>query len=656
MYNQLGLSPEDDSISPDTSLVELGIDSLVAVDMRAWFTKELGLDMPVLKLLGGATVAAMVEDTMERISPDLIPKARPKTDPSPTESLDQAAIQVALPAASLQTPALERLADFPKVEVSQAQSNQLGDEEKDIDEQSIRVDNQQSDSTSLASDFNSRGDPVSSSSSEATPPPSSEISEAEEREKPAAAQKVNYVRKVKMGYGSLQFFFLVKHLDDPTVLNMQFRLPLKGAIKIPDLETAVQKLGQRHEALRSAFFVDTENGDEPTQGVLETSPLRLETGNVNDAKHAQRVCEEVRDCVFDIESGQTIRILLLSMTPSSHLLVLAFHHISIDGFSFNILLDELNALYQGQQLPEVTMQFTDVMHRQRQELQSGLKRSELSYWRETLGKIPDPIPLFPVAKVNSRLPMTRYHFEEAPMALIDAPTVAQIRKQCRTLKATKFHFFMTVLRIFLFAFLDTDELCIGFADANRADPNVARTVGYLVNMLSLKFERKSEQTFAQKIDEARKKSYAALANSTVPFNALLEKLDAPRSATYTPVFQVFMDYLQHKFTAPKGLGVVEDEVYAHLTHNFFDLVVDINDVSTNEIFVRFRMQKYLYSQSNVDLLLQSYVRLVKMCAHLEPSKLVSRPMLYDSTAIDTALSFARGESFRSLALITQYLY
>lgn len=131
----------------------------------------------------------------------------------------------------------------------------------------------------------------------------------------AGTEKPNYVRKVKMGYGSLQYFFLVKHLDDPILLNIQFRLPLNGTIRISDLGNAVQKLGRRHEALRTAFFVDTEDDDEPTQGILETSPLRLETVKITDLDDARRIGERLTGYVFDIESGQTIRILLLSMSP-----------------------------------------------------------------------------------------------------------------------------------------------------------------------------------------------------------------------------------------------------------------------------------------------------------------------------------------------------
>ncbi|KAI0855451.1 putative polyketide synthase [Xylaria cubensis] len=76
LYKLLGMKPEDNIISPSTALIELGIDSLVAVDMRFWFTRELDLDLPVLKLLGGATVEEMVEDVINRLSPSLTPNVK----------------------------------------------------------------------------------------------------------------------------------------------------------------------------------------------------------------------------------------------------------------------------------------------------------------------------------------------------------------------------------------------------------------------------------------------------------------------------------------------------------------------------------------------------------------------------------------------------
>lgn len=37
-------------------IIDFGIDSLVAVEIRSWFSLETDQDVPVLKILGGATV------------------------------------------------------------------------------------------------------------------------------------------------------------------------------------------------------------------------------------------------------------------------------------------------------------------------------------------------------------------------------------------------------------------------------------------------------------------------------------------------------------------------------------------------------------------------------------------------------------------------
>lgn len=52
---------------------ELGIDSLVAVDLRSWFLKELSVDMPVLKILGGATISDLLAHAEEHLPKELVP-------------------------------------------------------------------------------------------------------------------------------------------------------------------------------------------------------------------------------------------------------------------------------------------------------------------------------------------------------------------------------------------------------------------------------------------------------------------------------------------------------------------------------------------------------------------------------------------------------
>ncbi|KKK21517.1 hypothetical protein AOCH_006732, partial [Aspergillus ochraceoroseus] len=60
------------SIDYDAPLVDLGIDSLVAVEVRSWFLKEVKVDIPVLKVVGGASLAELCQRAMEKIPEELL--------------------------------------------------------------------------------------------------------------------------------------------------------------------------------------------------------------------------------------------------------------------------------------------------------------------------------------------------------------------------------------------------------------------------------------------------------------------------------------------------------------------------------------------------------------------------------------------------------
>jgi hypothetical protein len=62
---------DGDSLSETTPLVDMGVDSLVGVEMRSWFLQELGVDMPVMKILGGASVADLVDGVMQNLPQEI---------------------------------------------------------------------------------------------------------------------------------------------------------------------------------------------------------------------------------------------------------------------------------------------------------------------------------------------------------------------------------------------------------------------------------------------------------------------------------------------------------------------------------------------------------------------------------------------------------
>ncbi|KAI8949604.1 putative polyketide synthase [Xylaria longipes] len=66
---------------------EIGLDSLISVDIRSWFLKHLQVNVPVLKIMSNNTMASLVQFTIESLPPELLPstdgqKAAPQNSES----------------------------------------------------------------------------------------------------------------------------------------------------------------------------------------------------------------------------------------------------------------------------------------------------------------------------------------------------------------------------------------------------------------------------------------------------------------------------------------------------------------------------------------------------------------------------------------------
>jgi nucleoside-diphosphate-sugar epimerase len=68
--------------------VEIGLDSLVSVDIRSWFLKNLQVSIPVLKILGDDTMANIVQYAVENVPAELLPQMAGPNSEAESTSVD----------------------------------------------------------------------------------------------------------------------------------------------------------------------------------------------------------------------------------------------------------------------------------------------------------------------------------------------------------------------------------------------------------------------------------------------------------------------------------------------------------------------------------------------------------------------------------------
>jgi hybrid polyketide synthase/nonribosomal peptide synthetase ACE1 len=557
----------DDEFAPDAPLIEMGIDSLVAVEVRSWFLKSLSIDIPVLKILDGSSLDSVCEMAIKRLPKDLLAQIGNGVDSDATSGPSHASSEVSSPSttpSSAKASSTDGAADCENVSV------------------------------------------LGTPASEITRPISAVSFTGLTQSK--FATKGSIIKHEPISIGQSRFWFLRLLVEDPTAFNVALKFRMIGHVRVDDLERAMDTVFARHEALRTCF---TEDPDEVAwQNVLSRPSIRLERRLVASEEEVAVEYEKLRMYQFDLASGPLLRMMLVTVSPTSHFLLVNYHHIIMDMASFQVLTLEIDKAYNSYPLGPAPCQYPEFSVKQRRMLDNGEMADELEYWRGIFpaGSQPPVLPLLPMARSSSRTAMPNYTVHQVS-TLLDEDIIARVKAVSRAQRSTPFHFYLAAFKAMLFAFTDTQELTIGIADANRQDSDVLGSIGFFLNLLTLKFSRISKQTFADAIVEARATAYGALGHSRLPFDVLLKELDVPRSSSYSPFFQAFFDFRQQ---------TSDRETWCHCSFNLdelhpgrtaYDIALDVADLGSN-VHLTFRVQKGLYDETAANLLLQTYAHFV----------------------------------------------
>jgi len=631
------MMPATETVDPLLSLVELGIDSIMAVDLRTWFLKELDVDVPVLKILSpGETVKSLAEEAMGKIPSDIVDLGKlgeasagstgdiPEAPTQPVRAQADGAARQAKPPSESSTPTSSggrtEGAAGGSPNLPSTPGTSLGSLDVDQHKQLLYHAGQTSEDGSGDDDWR-------------------------EAIEDSATEHVE-----QMTFGQRRFWFLSHYVDDPTTFNIAYLGKLTGRLRVDDLARAVEMAAQRHETLRTRFFWSADDSRTPMQGILSKTLVRLETETIESEAQALQELESMRHYEWNLGDWVPLRMRLLSLSETEHYLILGSHHISMDGHSFSVLLLEINQAYSNPNrplpaLPDASQARAFGAH-QVAAYESGRLRPAIEHYRAMLppADLTRPIELFPFARTQIRPPLDQYGTHVARVRL-GSDVTAKLKQLARGRRATSFHAYLGALQALLFRLLPadtTERVYIGIADANRLESQFANSVGNFLNVLPLRFDRQP-QTFGKAIETARDKAREALRHSALPFDLLLDEVGVPRSNAWAPVFQVFMNYrlVVKEHANKQWVGCRIGDENWHTARTGYDMALEI--VEDHEgATLAMHVQRALYDADAADLLVKSFANAVKALATQGDGTAMDRLEKWDKADVKKALEIGNG--------------
>ncbi|MCO2654560.1 hypothetical protein FA312_29725, partial [Pseudomonas aeruginosa] len=183
---------------------------------------------------------------------------------------------------------------------------------------------------------------------------------------------------LRLSYAQERQWFLWQLEPESAAYHIPSVLRLRGRLDLDALQRSFDSLVARHETLRTRFRLD---GDEARQEIAASMALPLDIvalGPLEEGALARQV-ETTIARPFDLERGPLLRVSLLRLAEDDHVLVLVQHHIVSDGWSMQVMVEELVQLYAAYSrglelaLPALPIQYADYALWQRSWMEAGEK-------------------------------------------------------------------------------------------------------------------------------------------------------------------------------------------------------------------------------------------------------------------------------------------
>ncbi len=340
--------------------------------------------------------------------------------------------------------------------------------------------------------------------------------------------------------------------------NVPVAVRLSGALDTAALERSINGIVARHEVLRTVFALVDGRPMQIVKPAL-TIPLPINDLSAVPLQHQEELVQQLATAEaqrpFDLALGPLLRVCLLRLSATEHVVLLSMHHIISDAWSMGVFVRELAALYsaytsgQTARLPDLPIQYADFAAWQRQWLQGDVLAVQLAFWREQLAgelaalELPTdhPRPLVQTSRGAS------YPFV-LPVALSSA-----IKQLSQGEGATLFMILLAAFQVLLYRYSGQPDIRVGTPIANRQRVDLEPLIGFFVNTLVLRADCAANPSFRALLRQVRERALGAYAHQDLPFEKLVEALRLERDLSRTPLFQA-MFMLQNAPQPPLELA------------------------------------------------------------------------------------------------------
>lgn len=365
---------------------------------------------------------------------------------------------------------------------------------------------------------------------------------------PGSSLSQQRCRVAPLSAGQRGLWFIDSLTGASAAYNTSFAASIAGVPDLDAMRTSVQRLGRRHAALR-VRFADEDTG--PVQIDADTPSVEWRTIDAwgwSDGR-LDAALTKAAATPFDLRSDPSVRCHVFRRAADDHVILIVTHHIRVDFWSFQLIVEDLLHSPSGDQGKEARKpgHYFDFVHWQDEYLASERAATDLAYWRDVLSDVPTlELPL-------DRTPDADDSAAGAAYALaIDPALAARLTEFCRERGYTTGMMVLAAYALLLQSLSGQDDVVVGVPFSGRTRADFFETVGYFVNPLPQRIRARDDDTVTSFLDRVRDTMLAALDHQDFPSSLMAREMQGARSRDGNTLFQTMMVLNQPHLPVDRG--------------------------------------------------------------------------------------------------------
>lgn len=320
----------------------------------------------------------------------------------------------------------------------------------------------------------------------------------------------------KATYTQKRMYLYNYYNKDSINYNTPVAFTIKGEFDLDRANECIKKIIEMQEALRTSFEFKEGNVHQHIHDKVDFSINTLEIKSGDEQITIERLVK-----VFDLNKLPLLRINVAKYIDkeNEYFCLIDMHHIITDGISNLIFIRDFCDLYNGKEVEQPIIQYSDYSEWQNDLIESGYYNKQIEYWENVYYDKPDSLNIVcgdieDISKSEKNM----VYFE------IDEVLTNSINDYCANINVTKHMFLLSVYSIVVSQWWNSNDFVVGTATAGRVIEELYNVIGVFINTIPVRIKIDDHIKFSDFLMQVKEYVVRGYENSDIPIDMLVDLL------------------------------------------------------------------------------------------------------------------------------------